>query len=77
MKVPTCNSSNTAVTLVDFNTNYISELSAAQITGRNDDGQKVGLPDGKLLELENAHQNRPFCLLDIDKISNVRKHLKM
>lgn len=74
MKVPTCNSSNTAVTLVDFNTNYISELSAAQITSRNDDGQKVGLPDDKLLELENAHQNG---LSSPNKISNVRKHLKM
>lgn len=74
MKVPTCNSSNTAVTLVDFNTNYISELSAAQITGRNDYGQKVGLPDGKLLELENTHQNG---LSSPNKISNVRKHLKM
>lgn len=73
MKVPTCNSSNTAVTLVAFNTNYISKLSAAQITGRNDDGQKVGLPDGKLLELENAHQNG---LSSPNKISNVRRHLK-
>lgn len=57
MKVPSCNISNTAVTLVDFNTNYISELSAARIAARDDGRQNVRLPDHKLLELENSHQN--------------------